>query len=722
MADIKIKFTGDSRSFDKSQKKVEKGLETLGKTAGIAALAVGAVGLKIGADSVAAFSNFDDAMTKSTAIMGDLSDDMRNDMSDAAREIGKTTRFAASEAAEGFFFLASAGLDAEESLAALPKVAEFATAGMFDLATATDLVTDAQSALGLSVEDSEQNLKNLVRVSDVLVKANTLSNATVEQFSEAITNKAGAAMRDVNMDIESGAAVLAVFADQGVKGAYAGTLFSIVLRDMQTKAIANGEAFSDLGVSVFDAKGNFNNMGAIIGDLEDALDGLSDKAKKQTLLDLGFTDKSIGAVQALLGSSSQIVEYEKELYAAAGVTEEIAAKQLDSFAAKMDIIKSQWEDMKIEIGGKIAPHIIEFFDKVQAFKDEHGPGAVERFEELRDSAEEVGDRVGNIEFDEDKWDKFRSNIGVVETQMDNAFGEQAGALWESFKHYVVVAFSAASDAFWAFIGFFSENKETISGWVLDSFGEDSFFASTLNGVMRIGGGVIDVLSGLIAFVSGVFTGDWDKAWAGVLKVWEGWWNIIRGIGELIFTNIWSAITAIPSLLLSLAPTWFEAAKSLGGSVWGGIKDSLTNGSSIFGVSGVIANQFKDAIKGTVNKHVIDKMNRALEFDINFMGRVMTINPPDIPHLATGGYVKDPTLAVVGDTIGEGEIVSPESMMKKIVREETGKTLAMAFAGKPVPGPQGTTPLVVHNMNIYGVQDVDALIDEINNKLADAGVS
>jgi TP901 family phage tail tape measure protein len=106
------------------------------------------------------------------------------------------------EAAESFFFLASAGLDAQQSIEALPQVAAFAKAGMFDMATATDLATDAQSALGLTVDDAQQNLVNLTRVTDVFAKANALANTSVEQVANAITTKAGVALRSVNKDLE----------------------------------------------------------------------------------------------------------------------------------------------------------------------------------------------------------------------------------------------------------------------------------------------------------------------------------------------------------------------------------------------------------------------------------------------------------------------------------------------------------------------------------------
>lgn len=309
----------------------------------------------LAAAGVKAFSDFDDAMTGSLAIMGNVSEEMRERMEGTARDIAKETRFSASQAAEAYFFLASAGLDAAQSIEALPRVAKFATAGKFDLARATDLLTDAQSALGLASKDTAENMRNMERVSDVLVKANTLANASVEQFSESLTNKAGAALRLLNKDVEEGVAVLAVFADQGLKGAAAGESLNIVMRDLQRTAINNKEEFKELGISVFDAEGNMRNIADIIGDLENALDGMSDEQVRATLMMLGFQDRSVSAMMALLGTSDAIREYEKELRNASGITEEVADKQMESLAARLDKVKSKLWDAAITIGEHLVP-------------------------------------------------------------------------------------------------------------------------------------------------------------------------------------------------------------------------------------------------------------------------------------------------------------------------------------------------------------------------------
>ena len=360
---IKIRIVSD---FDKKGlQAAEQQLGGLAKAAGVALAVVGAAMVGIGVKSVQEFAKFDAALTKSKAIMGDLSDTMQNEMSDAAREVAKVTVFSAEQAAESFFFLASAGLSAEASIAALPQVAQFAQAGMFDMARATDLLTDAQSALGLTVDDASENLKNMAVVSDVLVRANTLANASVEQFSTALTTKAGAALRSLGKDVEEGVAVLAAFADQGIKGEIAGTQLAIVLRDLTTKAINNKAAFAEMGIAVFDSNGKMNNLVDIVGDLEGALAGMSDETQKATLLQLGFSDKSLASLQALLGTSEAIKTYETELRSASGFTRDVAERQLKTFSAQVELLQSAFADVAIEIGEELTPYLMDLIPVLQ---------------------------------------------------------------------------------------------------------------------------------------------------------------------------------------------------------------------------------------------------------------------------------------------------------------------------------------------------------------------
>lgn len=350
----------------------------LGTFAKVGAGAVAGALLAIGkgvAESVQAFTSFEDKLTQSVAIM-DTTVAQQERMAQVARQVATETTISAEASAEAFFFLASAGLDAEQSIQALPQVAKFAQAGMFDMATATDLATDAQSALGLTVDDATANLENLTKVTDVLVKANTLANATVQQFSEALTNKAGAALKVVGKDIEEGVAVLSAFADRGVKGAEAGEKLNQVLRDIPRATAKNAKEFKALGLELFDTEGNMKNVADVIEELDRVLAPMSDELKASTLDQLGLNRGVADAVKILSGAGDEIREYESSLRSAFGTTQAVAEKQLESFKAQTEILRNTLTNLAIIIGQDVVPvleNMVSFFqtatERVLKFKE-----------------------------------------------------------------------------------------------------------------------------------------------------------------------------------------------------------------------------------------------------------------------------------------------------------------------------------------------------------------
>jgi TP901 family phage tail tape measure protein len=371
-----------SKFNDKGVKDATQQLSDFGKQAGMIAVGAAAAVSAIGIASVKAFADFDAAMNESLAIMGNVSDALREDMAQTARDVAKSTTFSAEEAAEAFYFLASAGLTAEQSIGAMPKVAAFAQAGMFDLATATSLLADAQSAMGLTSSDATENMENLVRVSDVLVKANILANASVQQFSEALTNKAAASMKALNIPLEQGVAVLAAFAAQGIKGSEAGTTFNATIRGLTNGVLRFGDRFKAMNIEVYDAQGNFNNMADIMGQMEDAIGGLSVEQQRAALTQLGFTEETLAGTLALLGNSDAIRSYEESLREAGGTTDEVAGKQLQTLNAQMDLLRSRVQDAGIEIGQRLEPAIVAMAEQMGPVIDELVPVFVQLFEQL----------------------------------------------------------------------------------------------------------------------------------------------------------------------------------------------------------------------------------------------------------------------------------------------------------------------------------------------------
>ncbi len=361
IGDLVARLRMDTTGFRRPAKRATGTMRALGGAAGkiagslrgVTASLIGAGGLTYGfVRGGKAANQFAGAMRRSLAIMSDVSGEMRREMELTAQSVAFNTQFSAKEAAKAYFFLASAGMDAKASLAALPQVAFFAQAGNFDLATATDLATDAQSALGLKSKDAAKNLENLTYVTDVLTRANTLGNASIQQFSESLTNKAGAAAKVYGLSMESALSMLVAFADQGVKAGDAGTKFSIVLRDLTTRAILNAPAFEKLGVKIWEF-GQLRKPFEMFRDLEKAMEGLSGQEKKIQLMDLGIPEKSVQATQMLLGTAQLMEDAEKKMHELGITSEGVAKDSLTKFDKAWD-----------KVGASMGRIATEFFPPV----------------------------------------------------------------------------------------------------------------------------------------------------------------------------------------------------------------------------------------------------------------------------------------------------------------------------------------------------------------------
>jgi TP901 family phage tail tape measure protein len=339
-----------------------KSLEDVGgkmQGAGMALLPLTAAISGAGLGALKFASDFDSAMTEALAILPPFDQAMRKQLGNTARDVALTTTQSATQAAEAYYFLASAGITSAESLQkALPQVAQFAQAGVLDMAQATEYLTDSIKALGLSVD------ADMGRVSDVIVKGAVASNTSVQQLAESLTTKAATSMKTFGISIEEGVAVLAAYADQGIKGTVAGERFDILLRTLTKSAMEHADAFKENGIAIYDNEGKLKNLADVIKQLEERFKGMSVGQKVATLDALGFKAESQSAILALMGMSGSIADYEKQLRAAGGTTKEIADNQMKSFANQAELLKKQLVDAGITLGTALMPTLRDFAQNV----------------------------------------------------------------------------------------------------------------------------------------------------------------------------------------------------------------------------------------------------------------------------------------------------------------------------------------------------------------------
>lgn len=339
-----------------------------------ATAAVGVIGT-IGAVSINAGKEFDSAMSQVAATMGVTVDDI-GELRDFAQEMGSTTAFSATQAADALNYMALAGYDANTSMEMLPTVLDLAAAGGIELARASDMVTDAQSALGLTTEETSELV-------DKMAKASSKSNTSVAQLGDAIL-KIGGTANVLSGGTTELATSLGILADNGIKGAEGGTHLRNILLSLVSPTDDASAILKDLGVTAVDSSGNMRPLQDIMLELGDSLDGLGE-ADKALVISKLFNKTDIAAVNALLKTNKgRWEELSGAIENSAGAAEAMANTQLDNLAGDITLFKSALEGAEIAISDVLTPSLREFVqfgtnaisDLTDAFKEDGLAGAM----------------------------------------------------------------------------------------------------------------------------------------------------------------------------------------------------------------------------------------------------------------------------------------------------------------------------------------------------------
>lgn len=342
--------------------KFKNGLKTAGalgaKAIGIATTAV----VGFGTASVKAGAEFDSSMSQVAATMGYTTEDLANSTSkaaqdmaklrDFAQEMGSKTAFSASQAADALNYMALAGYDADTSISMLPNVLNLAAAGGMELASASDMVTDAQSALGLEMNE-------MTGFVDQLAKTSSVSNTSVSQLGEAILTVGGTAKTLSGGTTELNTA-LGILANNGIKGAEGGTALRNIILSLSTPTDKAAKKMKELGLEVYDAEGNMRPLNDIFNDLNGTLSGMNQGEQLEVLNTL-FNKVDLKSANALLATDAEKwAELTNAIDNAQGAAENMAETQLDNLEGDITLFKSALEGTQIAISEGITPSLREF--------------------------------------------------------------------------------------------------------------------------------------------------------------------------------------------------------------------------------------------------------------------------------------------------------------------------------------------------------------------------
>jgi TP901 family phage tail tape measure protein len=350
----KFKTVGDNIS--------SAGQKLLPVTAGVTAL---------GTASVTTAANFESSMSQVQATMGITKDSMSkvngqsvntmDTLSKLAKKMGAETAFSASECAEALNYLALAGYDTEQMCNTLPTVLNLAAAGDIALADASDMVTDAMSALGMGVDEAETMV-------DQMAKTASTTNTSVAQLGEGILT-IGATAKSIKGGTAELNTALGILANNGIKEAEGGTHLRNIILSLQNptdKAAAQMEA---LGISVYDSEGNMRSMNDILGDLNKSMDGMT-SAEKSNIIGTIFNKTDLSSVNALLANTGETWDsLQKSITESGGAAQQMADTQLDNLQGQITILKSALEGLAISFGELLMPAIKQIVGWVQKFVD-----------------------------------------------------------------------------------------------------------------------------------------------------------------------------------------------------------------------------------------------------------------------------------------------------------------------------------------------------------------
>ena len=301
--------------------------------------------------SVQTGMNFDKSMSQVAATMGKTVDEIQ-DLRQFAQKMGSETAFSASQAADALNYMALAGYDAKTSMNMLPNVLNLAASGGMELARASDMITDTQSALGLSLDET-------AKLVDKMAKGASKTNTSVSQLGDAMLTVGGTAKMLAGGTTELSTA-LGLLADNGTKGAEGGTALRNIILSLTAPTDKAAAALEDLGIKAFDEKGNMRDLQLIFADFNSALSTMTEGEKTQVLNSI-FNKVDLKSVNALLATSTERWnEVSEAIDNAAGSAEEMAKTQLDNLAGDVTIFRSALEGIQIALSDKLTPTLRKF--------------------------------------------------------------------------------------------------------------------------------------------------------------------------------------------------------------------------------------------------------------------------------------------------------------------------------------------------------------------------
>lgn len=547
--------TGSVTDFKKVGEDLGKTGKSLTKsiTVPVAAAAAGIVSIG---------SKYEDSMANLKAVSGVVGKDFEN-LESVARDLGKSTRYSATEAADAMGSMALAGLEVEEIMSSVPDVLTLASASGIGLAEASDIVTQSMNIFGIEAENTD-------RIMDVLAQGQRNSASTTSELAEALI-KTGPAAAAVGAEYEDVVATLGLLADAGKTGSVGGTLLNSMFRDIQASAVDGAIAIGEHSVAVYDSEGNMRSMVDILRDMESATEGMSDE-QRTAALSANLTDQAMSGVNSILGKGSEALdELTGKLYDSSGAAKEMQETMDDTLMGSMDNMKSA-----------ISEVAIQFY--------ELGDGP---FRSVIDAITNLVTWFGGLSSTTKQWIAIIAILAAAIGPLLIVFSKvtlaistiqslQLGASIASASGVIVKALGALMNPITLIIALIA----AISAGILYLYRNNETFR---DGVHAIWESIKNMFSAFIEFVAPLWNGFWGGIWDIVKTVMSaigefvnkilgsisGWFEsngeLIREVTSLIYGWISDYITDIMEDIALVINTSLNVMSALFSGIWNGIK-------------------------------------------------------------------------------------------------------------------------------------------------------
>ena len=597
----KLKTVGDNIS--------NVGTKLLPVTAGVVGLGTAAV--KTAAD-------FDSAMSKVAAVSGATGSDLEA-LRDKAREMGEKTKFSASEAAEAMNYMAMAGWKTEDMLSGIEGVMNLAAASGEDLATTSDIVTDALTAFGFTAKDSGH-------FADILAAASSNANTNVSMMGETFKYCAPIAGA-LGFSAEDTAEAIGLMANAGIKGSQAGTALRTIMNNLSGEVKICGSSIGEVTVATTNADGSMRDLSDILADCRTAFSGLSESEKAAAAESLVGKNAMSGFLALMNAGEADIEKLSSAIDNCDGSAAGMAETMNDNLAGQLQILKSQLEELAISFGELLMPAIRTIVGWIQKFVDwlnSMDEGTRKVIVTIALVAAAIGPILIIV-------GKVISAVGTIMTLVPKLAGviNAAKGVFAAFNavcaanpYVLIIAAIVALVA--AFIYLWNNCEEFRQFWI-----------DLWENIKEI---AIAVWEALKAF----FKAAWEAIKTTAITVWNGIKNtittIVNGIKNTVTTawnNIKSAVSnaanAIKTGVTNVFNAMLNSIKNICGNIYGAVKGGFDK--AIGFIKGLASQAFQwgaDFIGGIVNgiKSMIGKVGDAVSSVANKIRSFLHFSVPD----------------------------------------------------------------------------------------------